>query len=604
MKDRYLLFVISLLFCCLLQAQEKIDSLLVVLDRTIENTAQYEQARLKRIDQIKEYFRTRKSTSPSDEYHINQQLFDEYEAYICDSARHYINRNIEIALQHNNQDWLNEAKLKKASILGKTGLYAEGVALLKSIDSKQLSRDQLIEYYITFEDIYLYHAEYAMDDEYQIEYLNNLYIYRDSVLQMVEEGAYQYVIAYTPELLQQGRGEEAIEMLEVYHQKLSPDTRDYAVVTSILAFIYQSTGQREKQKEYLIKSAIADIRGVVKENNSLRALAELLYEEGQLQRADVYMKRSMEDANFYNARLRNVQASRMLPVIDHAYQVEKQKHQQVLQIFLVVTSLLTLFLACAVWYVIRQVKKLARARQDLLAMNEELKLLNERLIEVNQRQHETNDSLTEANHIKEEYVGRFMGLCSTYVEDNTGWNALALYGYGEAAIGSSWPGIQVSETKEINGTTYKCFHLTPACTNKNINLIFNDNGVGNQLKDYNLTIDRDYYLRISEAGCSEIKDCTVYVQDNSGWEALTLYGWGDAAIGDSWPGIQVTGTREINGVTYKYFDLSEHVGKYSNLIFNNNGGGQQIEDGGLYTALIGDIYFSITATSYEKLPKP
>lgn len=181
MKDRYLLFVISLLFCCLLQAQEKIDSLLVVLDRTIENTAQYEQARLKRIDQIKEYFRTRKSTSPSDEYHINQQLFDEYEAYICDSARHYINRNIEIALQHNNQDWLNEAKLKKASILGKTGLYAEGVALLKSIDSKQLSRDQLIEYYITFEDIYLYHAEYAMDDEYQIEYLNNLYIYRDSV---------------------------------------------------------------------------------------------------------------------------------------------------------------------------------------------------------------------------------------------------------------------------------------------------------------------------------------------------------------------------------------------------------------------------------------
>ena len=131
MKDRYLLFVISLLFCCLLQAQEKIDSLLVVLDRTIENTAQYEQARLKRIDQIKEYFRTRKSTSPSEEYHINQQLFDEYEAYICDSARYYINRNIEIALQNNNQDWLNEAKLKKASILGKTGLYAEGVALLK-----------------------------------------------------------------------------------------------------------------------------------------------------------------------------------------------------------------------------------------------------------------------------------------------------------------------------------------------------------------------------------------------------------------------------------------------------------------------------------------
>ena len=178
------------------------------------------------------------------------------------------------------------------------------------------------------------------------------------------------------------------------------------------------------------------------------------------------------------------------------------------------------------------------------------------------------------------------------------------FSYGDVELGGGWPGIQVSETKEINGTTYKCFHLTPACTNKNVNLIFNNNNGGSQLKDYNLTIDRDYYLRISEAGCNEIKDCTVYVQDNSGWEALTLYGWGDAELGGGWPGMQVTGTKEVNGMTYKYFDLSEHIGKNVNLIFNNNGGGQQIEDGGLYTALIGDIYFSITATSYEKLPKP
>lgn len=193
---------------------------------------------------------------------------------------------------------------------------------------------------------------------------------------------------------------------------------------------------------------------------------------------------------------------------------------------------------------------------------------------------------------------------SLYVEDNTGWGALALYGYGDVELGGGWPGLQVSETKVINGTTYKCFHLTPACTNKNINLIFNNNGGGNQLKDYNLTIDRDYYLRISGDGCSEIKDCTVYVQDNSGWEALTLYGWGEAELGGGWPGMQVTGTKEISGMTYKYFDLSEHIGKNVNLIFNNNGGGQQIEDGGLYTALIGDIYFSITATSYENCPSP
>lgn len=193
---------------------------------------------------------------------------------------------------------------------------------------------------------------------------------------------------------------------------------------------------------------------------------------------------------------------------------------------------------------------------------------------------------------------------SLYVEDNTGWGALALYGYGEAAIGEGWPGIQVSETQVINGTTYQCFHLSPACTNKNINLIFNNNGGGVQLADYNLTLDRDYYLRISAESCEEIKDCTVYVLDNSGWDALALYGWGDSGNIGEWPGAQVTGTKEIGGTAYKYFDLSAYCGMGMNLIFNNNNGGQQIEDGGLYTLLIGDIYFSITADSYEKLPRP
>jgi len=193
---------------------------------------------------------------------------------------------------------------------------------------------------------------------------------------------------------------------------------------------------------------------------------------------------------------------------------------------------------------------------------------------------------------------------SLFVEDNTGWAALSLYCHGEVEAAGGWPGMQPTDTKEINGVTYKQFLMSPAATNKNINLIFNNNGGGVQLNDFNLTLDRDYYLRITPAGCEEITGSTVYVQDNSGWGALALYGWGDAELGSGWPGLQVTGTKDIDGITYKYFDVSAYFGKNINLIFNNNGGGEQIEDGGLYTTLIGDIYFSITADSYEKLPKP
>ena len=37
----------------------------------------------------------------------------------------------------------------------------------------------------------------------------------------------------------------------------------------------------------------------------------------------------------------------------------------------------------------------------------------------------------------------------------------------------------------------------------------------------------------------------IYVEDNSTWETLSLYAWGDAELGGGWPGIQVTGTKTI-----------------------------------------------------------
>lgn len=76
--------------------------------------------------------------------------------------------------------------------------------------------------------------------------------------------------------------------------------------------------------EARISSAIADIRAVVKENYSLCALAELLYGMGDLERANHYIKISMEDANYYTTRLRSSQNSKMLPLIDRAYQQERK----------------------------------------------------------------------------------------------------------------------------------------------------------------------------------------------------------------------------------------------------------------------------------------
>ena len=72
----------------------------------------------------------------------------------------------------------------------------------------------------------------------------------------------------------------------------------------------------------------------------------------------------------------------------------------------------------------------------------------------------------------------------------------------------------------------------------------------------------------------------VYILDQTGWDAIALYQWGDQNdFGGGWPGAQVAGTITFKGVTYKYFEYSDDIiGLSQNLIFNNNGEGTQLSD--------------------------
>ena len=103
----FLIFLFS--FSPLLIGAQTLDSLLNVLDITIEQSGFYEKEKFKRIERIKKDLHKPK-LSEHEEYLLNRQLYDEYESLVYDSARYYINRNIEIAHQLKNQEWLDESK--------------------------------------------------------------------------------------------------------------------------------------------------------------------------------------------------------------------------------------------------------------------------------------------------------------------------------------------------------------------------------------------------------------------------------------------------------------------------------------------------------------
>ena len=205
-----------------------------------------------------------------------------------------------------------------------------------------------------------------------------------------------------------------------------------------------------------------------------------------------------------------------------------------------------------------------------------------------------------------------------YVDNQTGWDALTLYMWGDVNnLNGDWPGMQPSGQWEKDGVKWTYFDLGEENMGLNENLIFNNNGGGSQLPDFNLTLDHDVYLRLTADAVEEIElepsvkhdGYALFVLNESSQTELALYAWGDGLsdandLFGGWPGMAPTGTQTINGLEYTYFDLGEgRTGLNVNLIPNNNGGGVQWEGGDLNFTIDHDIYIRIFDGGYEVISK-
>ncbi|MDH6310430.1 cell division protein FtsL [Dysgonomonas sp. PFB1-18] len=395
-----ILFVGLLVSMPVVSANSRLDSLLNVLDNVIKNESQYTLAKEKKLENLK--LALPNAIKPEDKFHLYKEIFTEYEAFICDSAYQYSILCLSLAEKEKNIFWINESKLQIATTLTISGMYPESVGLLGSIEKSTLNEEQLIVYYTNYYHAYNEWGEYA-EYSYAAKYKQLGRAYQDSVLFYVKPDSFEYTMEYAWRYMEQEEYDKAKKLLLAYLPKIESDTRNYAMITSITGILYWYFDDMEKHKEYLAISAIADIKAAVKENTSLRSLANVLFKEGgELERANSYIKKSMSDANFYNARLRSIQISKLYPLIENAYQLEREQQEKRLHMLLIVVSVLSVLLIITIIYIISQFRKLAEARKQTLIANEKLK--------------GNNTALAEANHIKEEYIGRFLNLCSMYIE--------------------------------------------------------------------------------------------------------------------------------------------------------------------------------------------
>lgn len=391
MKKHILLLVYCLSFIIHSYAQlSQQDSILKELDLHLEKSVTYIEKKENKILEL----RSATLSLQNDEalYNNYTALFEEYKSYKYDSAYFYANKSLQLAEKINNKTFIIIAKSKLAFCLGSSGLFKEAFDILHNIgdmsNADALARNS---FYSIKSRLFYDLADYSQNSTFYPQYIEQGGLYTDSLLQVLPELSAEYHYAIAQRQMKQQQYEEALQAFTNLQRRTDIDMHTRAIVTSCLGWIYLSKNQIDEGIYYLAEAAINDIRAGVKETTALCTLARLLYQKGDINRAVTYVHRALEDANFYNARHRKIEVGALLPIIEQERFDIVEGQRNTLFAFVSLITVLCILLLAATFIIRKQMKKLRDARNLIEKRNKELQ--------------NTNLQLSEANNIKDEYIG-------------------------------------------------------------------------------------------------------------------------------------------------------------------------------------------------------
>ncbi len=391
-----------------------IDSLMIELNKTIDNREIYLSQKENRLKALRQALVS--AHDDESRFIAMGDLLDEFRPYNTDSAFAYCQMRENLAKRTGNQQFIINAQLNTANVLGSIGMYKEALDIIDAIPNSHVPEYLLPYYYYIKRTVASYLCDFSVRQEDKDKYYTISGTYQDSLLSLCPKGTLSYIINKADKYNRIGECHKSVEILEEYLANNEYTTHDRAICANTLAWAYERLGDADKQKENLLISSIADLQSSVREYVSLRQLAVLLFKDGDIDNAHKFLQIAMDDAQKCNARLRILEINDIFPIVNSTFvqTIQSKKKQQKLSIIII--SILVLFLIATSWLIWKQMKKTSRAYEETRTANGQLKNLNAELVDFNNRLTDANHAIAENSRIKEEYIAQYMDQCSLYIE--------------------------------------------------------------------------------------------------------------------------------------------------------------------------------------------
>lgn len=392
-----------ILFCLTLLSFSALanDDDLKELDSYVERRTEFMTAKQARIDQLKQ--KVQSASTNEEILRLYDDIFQEYYTFRFDSAMVYVNRGLQLAQHTQSAVYTDNFLIHRGLLLATSGYYSQAGEVLHSIRVERLHPSLLFKYYYSMAWYYNYWCAYCADSEFAPQMAQQRLQYITEALKHTPKGGAMHNYLMGERLFYLGNDRASMECYRKVLKQVPVNDRLYASAAYALARGYKHFKQLDVYEHYIVQAGISDQVCPLKENLALQELSLYLYEkdESYSSRAVKYIYCSMEDAQFYNNRLRMLEISRILPRIVSAYQSQINKRTTLIYIALGCVSLLTLVLLGLIIFAYKQNQKLNLRRLKLHAQNQLLEKLNQQLSNTNQH--------------RETYLRLFLDISALYI---------------------------------------------------------------------------------------------------------------------------------------------------------------------------------------------
>lgn len=414
---RTLLIIVALPFLasCRNIHQSPFEDDLEMIDAALTLADEYVHAKEQKISTIENMLNSR-GVNSLQKYHIYGQLFEEYEAYQFDKAKEMLERQESIAEGLGDASLRNDALLDKAMLFINAGLYLESHEVFDLLDTTAFDTQQMVNWYSARQKFLSDYNEYVSSSSIKVPDVEKVEYYQDQILRNTPESDPVNQHIRVLRLISQKDYDKAFKLNASILAGLNPGSRDYAIRAYWQGTIADHQGNSFEAIHWWALSAVSDIKCAIKDNASLSTIAPKLIASQDTDRAFRYIRQSLDDAIFYNAKLRKVQIATVLPMIERAYSDNKalqDKEKKRYINWITAIALLLLFI-CVVALRLYSLGRIAAHEVD--KKNSQLAEYYKSIEEAENHLKMTNMELIEANAAKEEYLGLFLSMCSGYLD--------------------------------------------------------------------------------------------------------------------------------------------------------------------------------------------